>query len=336
MDNRDWQNFILFFYILQADDLKFRLPNIRYYTTPCKDFLDCGAARALIEDALFLYRLEEGSELDFNGIVNNTLGSPIMVKKVAMIESRLRLALSAIEHLSKLTELQKTALKNHLCNGFKPRKQVIPILPGQDACPTLKSAKSVEEVLVLLQAIKASPKWTPIELVSHEARWKKAPFYTDNQWNSMAVMQIVNKEMQKSRIIIDQMVFDGSANKDGQALFTQLQASMMTETAAYQFMIFLNEDVTEESIAELQSIFRDEGFYVKRKEFLNSEDPICRILGDSKSKKITIESVSELYYRDVNHPFYNQGKPYVDIEVAYAADFSFIPEKLIWSWEFME
>jgi hypothetical protein len=120
----EWQKMILYFYVFQKDDLKFRLSNenytVKYYTTPCKDFLDRGGNMALVEDFIHYHMAKNApTKEDLQHTLYTTLGAAIDVKKKEVIEKRLEIGLKIVEDLAKLNESQKTALQEY---RFQERK----------------------------------------------------------------------------------------------------------------------------------------------------------------------------------------------------------------------
>lgn len=117
----EWQSFILFFYVFQKIDLKFRLPNVKFYTTACKDFLDRGGSMAWIEERLhdFWNGKENDAAAQEERIVN-TIGPAILVKKKKVLENRLKPALEADKILCSLSDAQLKQWREYRFeNGWK-------------------------------------------------------------------------------------------------------------------------------------------------------------------------------------------------------------------------
>lgn len=119
-----WEKMILYFYVFQKDDLKFRLSNgdhtVKYYTTPCKDFLDRGGNMAMVEDFVHYHMAGDGpSHEDLEHTLYTTLGAPILVKKKQVIESRVERGLEIVEDLSKLSPDQAKKLQEYRFQGRK-------------------------------------------------------------------------------------------------------------------------------------------------------------------------------------------------------------------------
>ena len=113
---REWQMFILIFYIFQAMDLKMRLPNISHFSSPCKDFLDRGGNRAMTEALILAYmmaykkRKGRPSREELEPIMYNLLAPPIVAKGIAPIKHRLEPGLAVAQHLASLSDEQLKAL----------------------------------------------------------------------------------------------------------------------------------------------------------------------------------------------------------------------------------
>ncbi|MCP5505782.1 MAG: hypothetical protein H7A38_02740 [Chlamydiales bacterium] len=119
-----WEKMILYFYVFQKDDLKFRLSNgdhtVKYYTTPCKDFLDRGGNMAMVEDFVHYHMAGAGpSREDLEHTLYTTLGAPILVKKKQVIEGRVERGLEIVEDLSRLSADQRGKLQEYRFQGRK-------------------------------------------------------------------------------------------------------------------------------------------------------------------------------------------------------------------------
>lgn len=112
-----WEQMILLFYVFQKDDLKFRLngdDTVKYYTTPCKDFLDRGGNMALIEDMVHYYMANENpSPEDLKHTLYTTLGTPILVKKTQVVEHHIERGLKIVDLLATLSAEKKGQLRAH-------------------------------------------------------------------------------------------------------------------------------------------------------------------------------------------------------------------------------
>ncbi len=111
----EWKEMTLFFYVMQKDDLKFRLSNddytVKYYTTPCKDFLDRGGNMAMVEDFVHYHMTEDGpTNKDRDHTLYTSLGTPVLVKKKEAILNRFIDGLRLVEKLER-REHDKRALK---------------------------------------------------------------------------------------------------------------------------------------------------------------------------------------------------------------------------------
>lgn len=122
LSKEDWQKMILYFYVFQKDDLKFRLSNdqysVKYYTTPCKDFLDRGGNMAMVEDFVHYHMADQSpSTEDLEHTLYTTLGAPILVKKKQVIEHRIERGLDMVSDLSQMNAKQAEALQAHRFHG---------------------------------------------------------------------------------------------------------------------------------------------------------------------------------------------------------------------------
>lgn len=122
LTQEEWEKMILYFYVFQKDDLKFRLNDgdykVKYYTTPCKDFLDRGGNMAMVEDFVHYHMAGRGpSSEDLQHTLYTTLGAPILVKKKQVIEHRVERGLEMVEDLSKLSPDQEKKLREYRFHG---------------------------------------------------------------------------------------------------------------------------------------------------------------------------------------------------------------------------
>lgn len=123
-EQNEWQAFILAFYILQGDDFKFRLPNVKYFCTNCKNFFDRGGDRAMAEDRLHQEMSDqEVTSEDLEAIIVNLIPVPLQSKGQGVIEKRLQPGLALAEILAKLPlEARKRLKRIRFKGGYKPER----------------------------------------------------------------------------------------------------------------------------------------------------------------------------------------------------------------------
>ncbi len=126
------QCYIFLVYAFQRMDLRCRL-NVTYFKGPCKDFLDRGGAQALVDEMLFLYMLrEENNPTRLDEVRVNTLGPPILIKKIGVIEHRLTPGLSVLRRLQRMGEEERERLSSYRFAGWKVVGMEVP-KPKQSA-----------------------------------------------------------------------------------------------------------------------------------------------------------------------------------------------------------
>lgn len=136
--NREWQEFILAFYIFQGDDLKFRLPNVKYFCTNCKNFFDRGGNRAMAEDRMHQEMSKrEVTREHLEETIVNLVPVPLQSKGKAVIEHRLRPGLALADTLAKLSLLERLSLQEVSFNGYKPDRFEVRKKPHQTIIPCI-------------------------------------------------------------------------------------------------------------------------------------------------------------------------------------------------------
>jgi len=153
-DIDEQRTFLLLFYAIQKMDLKMRL-GITHYTTPCKDFLDRGGLMAFVEERLHDYMIgcqDDPGRLD--ECIVNTIGPPILVKKMEMIPERLEQAAHVDAFLNAFvkdpTNLQN--LRAYDFGGWKPAAIVVEKRGNEQLWP---EARAVANAAVVAPAVAA-------------------------------------------------------------------------------------------------------------------------------------------------------------------------------------
>lgn len=305
---KEWQTFLLLFYVLQSNDLKFRLPNVRYYTTPCKDFLDRGGAMALIEEVLLAGFLKEEliTKQQLEWILVNSLASPILVKKQDMIPSRLQFALQVLEHLNQLSIEQKKELKNLHFDGWKFDELTVRCIQGQEALPTLSEARTLDEVTIALENLQT------------ETLGERLSIEESSQYDLF-------KQLFEDRTSISGKLNGEFLGNTRQEIEKQLDSIELTQEKRYPLLKLFCKDRYGLVANRLQKIFQNTVFH----PFIKPDSLLVEV--DTEQERTDYEASFLLTCKEPKSPLFCDGKPYAEIAAKLTCNLS--GEEIQWHWK---
>ncbi|MEK7339906.1 MAG: hypothetical protein AABZ92_04240 [Verrucomicrobiota bacterium] len=325
--NCEWQAFILAFYILQGDDLKFRLPNVKYFCTNCKNFFDRGGNRAMAEDRLHqeMSKREVTSE-DLEAIITNLIPVPLQSKGKAVIEKRLKPGLALAEILARLSSEDRQHLLGINFQGYefdrfevsKKEQRAVPII--EDACTlqemqeTLRALKERKEPYLIQDNKIVQENWKPYQ--------GKDQDYLFDQ---------VDKDLKRSTVYVNRTLYDGQGSNDAKGIFALLVNCGISKEGALQAMAQMQQSIFVEPLTGLQEAFGRNNLDLLILD--NSEK--YTILAGVETNSIIIEAKKSFRFSSIAHP---EEKPIAVFDVTICAK---IPKDGSnsnghWTWEVAE
>ena len=227
--NREWQEFILAFYIFQGDDLKFRLPNVKYFCTNCKNFFDRGGNRAMAEDRMHQEMSGEVTREQLEETIVNLVPVPIQSKGKGVLEHRLPPGLALAETLTRLSAEKRQQLQKITFNGYKPDRFIIHKRPQQPAVPLIQDAHTLQEIKEVLKALQGKSRC----LIDNAIVEKNWGVYQNDR---AALFNQVDKDLLRISVcILDETLDDKQTKrveiKNAEEIFAYVSKTTREETA---------------------------------------------------------------------------------------------------------
>lgn len=228
--NREWQEFILAFYIFQGDDLKFRLPNVKYFCTNCKNFFDRGGNRAMAEDRMHQEMSEkEVTREHLEETIVNLVPVPLQSKGKGVVQYRLRPGLALVDTLAQLSLEKRQDLQKLSFNGYKPDHFAIHKRPQQPAIPLVQDTHTFQEIKEVLKALQGKRRCL-IDNAIVQKNWE--PYRKEGQ---VALFSQVNKDLPRLNVSMDEICDDAQTKilpvKKAEGIFAHLSKTMSEEMA---------------------------------------------------------------------------------------------------------
>lgn len=289
--NYEWQAFILAFYILQGDDLKFRLPNVKYFCTNCKNFFDRGGNRAMAEDRLHqeMSKHEVTSE-DLQATITNLIPVPLQSKGKAVIEKRLKPGLALAEILAALSLEERQCLQRIHFEGYKPERFEVS-KKEQRAVPPIEDVCTLQEMQEVLRALHETvqKKKEPYLLKDNEIVQKNWKPY---QGRNRDLFNQIDKDLVRLEVRVNKPLCLNSA----EGIFALLIDYGISEDLALQTMAQMQQGIFLEPTGGLQETFQHDrlGLNVIHSPEKSTIDMTI------KEDCIEIEAKNSLFYKTTN------------------------------------
>ena len=289
--NYEWQAFILAFYILQGDDLKFRLPNVKYFCTNCKNFFDRGGNRAMAEDRLHQEMSEkEVTSEDLEATITNLIPVPLQSKGKAVIEKRLKPGLALAEILATLSLEDRQCLQRINFEGYKPERFEVS-KKEQCAVPPIEIVCTLQEMQEVLRALHETvqKKKEPYLLKDNEIVQKNWKPY---QGRNRDLFNQIDKDLDRLEVRVNKPLCSNSAEE----IFALLIDYGISEDLALQTMAQMQQGIFLEPTRDLQETFQHDGLGLN---VIHSPEK-STIDVTIKEDCIEIEAKNGLFYKTTN------------------------------------
>lgn len=301
--NREWQEFILAFYIFQGDDLKFRLPNVKYFCTNCKNFFDRGGNRAMAEDRLHQEMSEqEVTRKDLEETIVNLVPVPLQSKGKGVIAYRLPPGLALAETLAKLSFQERQSLQGVRFNGYKPDRFEVSQRP-QHAIPLIEDAHTLPEMQEILKALQGK-----LHCVEDNAIVEKNWAFYQKE-GLVHLFKQINKDLPRLDIYVDEKCYNAQVadleTKNADSMFTYLtNTGGLSEELAFKVMAQIQQGVFMEPLEGLRKAFRHAPLSLSIVDA--SEEKSATIRVTTTGDAIKIEAKNYLRYRteDLESPYF--------------------------------
>ncbi|MDQ5956399.1 MAG: hypothetical protein ACH349_03590 [Candidatus Rhabdochlamydia sp.] len=249
--NYEWQAFILAFYILQGDDLKFRLPNVKYFCTNCKNFFDRGGNRAMAEDRLHQEMSErEVTTDDLEATIANLIPVPLQSKGKAVIEKRLKPGLALAEILAKLPledrqRLQEIRFKEeYKLDRFEVSKK------EQRAVPLIEDVCTLQEMQEVFKALQGKS-YSIVDNSIIQSNWE--PYQgKDRDY----LFDQVNKDLGRFEVHVDKAYYNGQGSNNAKAIFECLKNYGISEDLVLKMMAQMQQSILLDPFNGLMKAFQ--------------------------------------------------------------------------------
>ncbi|HEV3269846.1 MAG TPA: hypothetical protein VGZ69_04270 [Candidatus Rhabdochlamydia sp.] len=288
--NREWQAFILAFYILQGDDLKFRLPNVKYFCTNCKNFFDRGGNRAMAEDRLHQEMSERKvTSEDLEATITNLIPVPLQSKGKAVIEKRLKPGLALAEILATLSIEDRQRLRGINFGGYQFNRFEVS-KKEQRAVPLIKDVCTLQEMQDVLKALQGKS-YCIIDNSIIQNNWE--PYQGKDRDH---LFDQVNKGFGRSEVHVDKTCYNGQGSNNAEGIFEYLKTCG------------INEDLALQAIAQMQQSILFEPFKGLMEAFQHDELGLIVAYSPGKSTidvlvtkdSVEIKAQNRLLYRTTN------------------------------------
>ncbi|MDR2540166.1 MAG: hypothetical protein LBC45_06285 [Chlamydiales bacterium] len=249
--NREWQAFILAFYILQGDDLKFRLPDVKYFCTNCKNFFDRGGNRAMAEDRLHQEMSEkEVTSEDLRATIANLIPVPLQSKGRAVIEKRLKPGLALAEILATLSLEDRRGLQRIHFEGYRPDRFEVS-KKEQRAVPLMEDVCTLQEMQEVLRALqRTSYRIVDNSMIQHN--WNPYRGIDRNH-----LFNQVNKDLKRFEVCINEILYNAQdSSTDAEGIFALLVHCGISEEVALQTMAQIQQSILLEPFSGLMKAFQ--------------------------------------------------------------------------------
>lgn len=294
--NREWQAFILAFYILQGDDLKFRLPNVKYFCTNCKNFFDRGGNRAMAEDRLHQeMSKQEVTNQDLEATVVNLIPIPLQSKGKAVIEKRLKSGLALAEILVALPVEGRHRLQEiHFEGGYKPERFEVSE-KKQRALPLIEDVSTLQEMKEVLKALQGKSYC----IIDNSIIQNNQDPYQNNR---EGLFKQVNKDLQRCEVHIKGILYNAQgSNNSAREIFEYLKA-YRDEDLALKVMAQIQQSIFLEPTRHLMEAFQHDtlGLNVTDSPEKSTIDVLITEEG------INIQARNHLFYKttDLESPYF--------------------------------
>ncbi|MCL6755615.1 MAG: hypothetical protein M3A24_00310 [Candidatus Rhabdochlamydia oedothoracis] len=255
--NREWQAFILAFYILQGDDLKFRLPNVKYFCTNCKNFFDRGGNRAMAEDRLHQEMSEkEVTNEDLEATITNLIPVPLQSKGKAVIEKRLKPGLALAEILAALPVADRQRLQEiRFKEGYKPERFEVS-KKEQRAVPLIEDVCTLQEMQEVLRALQGRS----YLIVDNDIVQKNWETYQGKDQSYL--FDQIDSDLKRSTVYVDgtcyngQVWYPGTTKYNAEGIFEYLISRGISEKVTLQAMAQMQQGIFVEPFNGLQETFK--------------------------------------------------------------------------------
>ena len=253
--NYEWQAFILAFYILQGDDLKFRLPNVKYFCTNCKNFFDRGGNRAMAEDRLHQeMSTQEVTTDDLEATIANLIPVPLQSKGKAVIEKRLKPGLALAEILATLPLEDRQRLQEiRFQEGYKPESFKVN-QKEQPAVFLIEEVCTLQEMQDMLRALQK--KKEPYLIKDHEIvqkNWK--PYQGKDQ---ELLFKQIDSDLNRLEVRVNGTRYDAQGSNNAEGIFAFLINSGISKELALQAMAQMQQSILLEPLSGLTTAFRND------------------------------------------------------------------------------
>lgn len=312
--NREWQAFILAFYILQGDDLKFRLPNVKYFCTNCKNFFDRGGNRAMAEDRLHQEMSErEVTSEDLEATIVNLIPVPLQSKGKAVIEKRLKPGLALAEILAMLSSEDRQHLQGINFDGYKPERFEVS-KKEQRAVPLIEDVCTLQEMQEVFKALQGKS----YSIIDNDIVQKNWATYQGKDQGHLFVQ--VDKDLEHSIVYVDRTHYDGqiwyfgTTKYNAEGIFEYLISCEISEETALQAMAQMQQSIFVEPLIALQEAFGRNNLDLF---ILDDSEKKYTILAKVKTDSIIIEAKKSLRFSGVAH---SEEKPVAVFDITICAE----------------
>ncbi|PWU15195.1 MAG: hypothetical protein C5B45_03120 [Chlamydiae bacterium] len=297
--NHEWQAFILAFYILQGDDLKFRLPNVKYFCTNCKNFFDRGGNRAMAEDRLHqeMSKKEVTAE-DLEATIVNLIPVPLQSKGKAVIEKRLKPGLALAEILASLPLDRQRLQEIHFEGGYKPERFEVS-KKEQNAVPCIEDVCTIQEMQEVLRALQGKS----YSITDNEIVQKNWEIYQERE--RVDLFSQVDKDLKRSTVYVDEILYDGQIQYSGtteynaEGIFEYLTKLGINEKIVLQAMAQVQQSIFVEPLTGLHKAF---GCNTLSLSILDDSEKKYTISVKVETHNVTIEAQKCLKLASTEHP----------------------------------
>ncbi len=312
--NCEWQAFILAFYILQGDDLKFRLQNVKYFCTNCKNFFDRGGNRAMAEDRLHQEMSErEVTSEDLEATIVNLIPVPLQSKGKAVIEKRLKPGLALAEILVMLPPEKRKLLQEVSFQGYKfDRFEVSK--KEQSAVPLIEDVCTLQEMQEVFKALQGKS----YSIIDNDIVQKNWATYQGKDQGHLFVQ--VDKDLERSIVYVDRTHYDGqiwyfgTTKYNAEGIFEYLISCEISEEIALQAMAQMQQSIFVEPLIALQEAFGRNNLDLF---ILDDSEKKYTILAKVKTDSIIIEAKKSLRFSGVAH---SEEKPVAVFDITICAE----------------
>ena len=262
---REWQAFILAFYILQGDDLKFRLPNVKYFCTNCKNFFDRGGDRAMAEDRLHQeMSTRDVSREQLEETIGNLVPVPLQSKGKGVIIHRLQPGLALADILTGLDSEARQRLQAVSCGDYKfDRFEVSKRPEHQRAVPLVEDAHTPQEMQEVFKSLQGRRRY----LTDNQMVEKNWAVYQERR---EALFKQVDRDLARFDIRIDGTRYDrkvwylGTTKYNAEGIYELLTETRgMTDEAALKVLAQIHQGVFAEPLIGLNAAFEHQELHLK-------------------------------------------------------------------------